>query len=121
MFEPESLRTSDFMLRVFRLVFNRFRVSKNDFVALHSAYRKRFYPNEEKQSTDTHRNNMRTSILSKDRITWVQVQKVFAVLGLRVVRVSFTVQVIRTGEMVTVNSDDPPAEGGFQEKSPLVE
>lgn len=120
-FSSEDLKVKDPFLRLFRLVFNRFGVTKNDFVELHSAYRRKFYPSDTKDQISTNRNNIRRTITEKPMVTWKQAYAIWTtILNLKVIRISVTVQNKKNGEITVINSDDAPGDDFRNEKSQLV-
>lgn len=119
-FKKPDFDVEDPFTRLFRLTFHRFRISGNDFVELHTRYRRKFYPEETNDQLSTNRNNIRRPITDKPKITWSKAYSIIrGILGVKFVRVSWTWK-MKDGTVVTINSDDQPDEVQSHEKSPLL-
>ena len=107
MFDKQAVEQSTHVLvRLFRLIFYKRRITLDDFSARYVQYGNRI--GMSKYRIGTHRVNDRRALCSLDKITYTLFSKILLnILRLDIVEVAVTIKDTKTGELTTYRSTDP--------------
>jgi hypothetical protein len=111
-FDAEEVRSvRDPLAKLVRVIFNKRKITTNDFVSFHGRYWNHWNRGGRHESESTHRNNQRRTLLS-DTISWKKA--LWIISGL--LRLDFEELAVRvrdptTGESIWYSTADTPIEG----------